>query len=79
MNLDLKCRLNGKTVQDSNTKHMIFSIPEIISFVSKNFTLEAGDIILTGTPGGVGSIKNGDTVEVEIEKIGILSNPVIEE
>ena len=79
MNLDLKCRLNGKTVQDSNTKHMIFSIPEIISFVSKNFTLEAGDIILTGTPGGVGSIKNGGTVEVEIEKIGILSNPVIEE
>ena len=79
MNLDIKCRLNGKTVQDSNTKHMIFGIPEILYFISKNFTLEPGDIILTGTPGGVGILKNGDTVEVEIEKIGILSNPVIEE
>ena len=79
MNLDLKCRLNGKTVQESNTKYMIFNIPEIIRFVSKNFSLEPGDIILTGTPAGVGAVKDGDTVEVEIEKIGILSNPVIEE
>lgn len=79
MNLDLKCRLNGKTVQESNTKYMIFNINEIISFVSKNFTLEPGDIILTGTPAGVGPLQGGDTVEVEIEKIGILSNPVVEE
>ncbi len=79
MNLDLECRLNGKTVQKSNTGQMIFSIPEIISFVSKNFRLEPGDIILTGTPAGVGPMKGGDTVEVEIEKIGILSNPVIDE
>lgn len=79
MNLDLKCRLNGRIVQDSNTKHMIFGIPEIVAFVSKNFTLEPGDIILTGTPAGVGPMKHGDIVEVEIEKIGRLSNPVVEE
>ncbi len=78
-NLRIVCRLNGETVQDSNTKHMIFSIPEIVAFVSRNFTLEAGDIISTGTPSGVGSIKHGDIVEIEIEGIGILKNPVIEE
>lgn len=78
-NLKIQCRLNGKTVQESNTKHMIFSIPQIIAFVSKNFTLMPGDIIVTGTPSGVGRIKHGDVVEVEIERIGILRNPVIEE
>ena len=72
-------RLNGKQVQDSNTKHMIFKIPEILAFVSKNFTLEPGDIVTTGTPSGVGPIKHGDIVEVEIEGIGILRNPVVEE
>jgi 2-keto-4-pentenoate hydratase/2-oxohepta-3-ene-1,7-dioic acid hydratase in catechol pathway len=78
-NLRIICRLNGKIVQDSNTKNMIFSIPEIVAFVSRNFTLEAGDVISTGTPSGIGSIKHGDMVEVEIEGIGILKNPVIEE
>ena len=78
-NLQIECRLNGKVAQQSNTKHMIFKIPEIIAFVSKNFTLEAGDIISTGTPSGVGPIKHGDVVEVEIEKIGILRNTVEEE
>lgn len=78
-NLNIQCRLNGKTVQDSNTRHMIFPIPQIIAFVSRNFTLMPGDIIATGTPSGVGSIKHGDVVEIEIEKIGILRNPVIEE
>ena len=58
---------------------MIFSITEIIAFVSLNFTLMPGDIILTGTPSGVGPIQAGDTVEVEIEKIGVLRNPVVEE
>ncbi len=75
-NLDICCRLNGKTVQESNTRHMIFKIPEIIAFISKNFTMEPGDIIITGTPSGVGPIRDGDTVEVGIEKIGTLSNPV---
>ena len=58
---------------------MIFPIPEIIEYISKNFTLEEGDIILTGTPSGVGPLKDGDIIEVEIEKIGILRNNVIEE
>lgn len=75
-NLDIRCRLNGRVVQDSNTRHMIFPIPEIIAFVSRNFTLEAGDIIITGTPSGVGPLQHGDVVEVEIENIGTLRNPV---
>lgn len=78
-NLNISCRLNGTTVQDSNTRHMIFKIPEIISFISRNFTLMAGDIIATGTPSGVGAIRHGDIVEIEIEKIGVLRNPVVEE
>jgi len=79
MKLDIQCRLNGKTVQKGNTSQMIFSIPEIIEFVSRNFTLNAGDIITTGTPSGVGPLKEGDIVEIEIEHIGILENQVIEE
>ncbi len=77
--LDIQCRLNGKVAQDSNTRNMIFPVAELLAFISKNFTLEAGDIVATGTPSGVSPIKGGDTVEVEIEKIGILSNPVVQE
>lgn len=77
--LNIETRLNGQVVQSSNTRYMIFSIPEIISFVSKQFTLSAGDIIATGTPSGVGPISDGDLVEVDIEKIGVLKNPVSEE
>ncbi len=77
--LAIQCRLNGKTVQESNTSMMIFSVARTIAFVSKNFTLMPGDIIATGTPKGVGRIQHGDVVEVEIEKIGVLRNPVIEE
>jgi len=58
---------------------MIFSIEETLSFISKNFTLMPGDIVITGTPSGVGPLKHGDVVEVEIEKIGILRNTVIGE
>lgn len=72
----IECRLNGKTVQSSNTAHMIFPVCTIISFISRNFTLYPGDIILTGTPSGVGPIHDGDVVEVEIEGIGTLRNPV---
>jgi len=78
-NLDICCRLNGKVVQQGNTAEMIFKIPEIISFVSRNFTLEPGDIIITGTPSGVGPLQDGDVVEVEIENIGILKNTVRQE
>lgn len=75
-NLEIVCRLNGKVVQSSNTRHMIFKIPQILTFISKNFTLEPGDIIITGTPSGVGPLQDGDIVEVEIENIGTLTNPV---
>ena len=78
-NLKIQCRLNGNIVQDANTEDMIFSISDIVAFISRNFTLMPGDIISTGTPSGVGPVKHGDTVEIEIEEIGILSNPVIEE
>jgi len=77
--LNIRCLLNGEVVQESNTKHMIFKIPELIAFVSRNFTMEPGDIIITGTPSGVGPIKHGDQVEVEIENIGKLVNPVQKE
>jgi 2-keto-4-pentenoate hydratase/2-oxohepta-3-ene-1,7-dioic acid hydratase in catechol pathway len=77
--LGIRCRLNGKTVQEGDTGRMIFDIPEIVSFVSRNLSLEAGDIISTGTPSGVGPIKDGDFVEIEIEGIGILGNPVVRE
>jgi 2-keto-4-pentenoate hydratase/2-oxohepta-3-ene-1,7-dioic acid hydratase in catechol pathway len=78
-NLDIECRLNGSVVQKGNTGQMIFSIKRIIAVLSSWFTLEEGDIISTGTPSGVGPLKNGDTVEIEIEKIGILKNTVVEE
>ena len=78
-NLDIRCRLNGKVVQESNTCFMIFPVKEIVAFISKNFTLMAGDLILTGTPAGVGPLKHGDVVEVEIDQIGTLANPVTEE
>jgi 2-keto-4-pentenoate hydratase/2-oxohepta-3-ene-1,7-dioic acid hydratase in catechol pathway len=58
---------------------MIFSVPALIAFISKNMTLEEGDIIASGTPSGVSPIKPGDVVEIEIENIGILKNPVIAE
>lgn len=78
-NLTIRCRLNGAVVQDANTNQMIFKIPEIIAFVSKQFTLMPGDLIATGTPSGVTPIRHGDVVEIEIEGIGILRNPVVEE
>ena len=75
-NLELRCRVNGKEVQYTNTSELHFDIPTIISFTSQFITLEAGDMIYTGTPGKPAQIRPGDTVEVEISGIGILSNPV---
>lgn len=75
-NLAIACRLNGRLVQESNTGHMIFDIPTMVAYISRNFTLEAGDLILTGTPSGVGRLSPGDVVEIEIEGIGVLRNPV---
>jgi len=77
-------RLNGAVLQDGNTDDLIFDVPFLVEFVSRVFTLEPGDLILTGTPPGVGwarepkvSMKAGDVVEVEVEGIGIVSNPVV--
>ena len=78
-NLRIQCHRNGKVVQDSNTRQMIFSIRDIIVFISRHFTVKRGDIIMTGTPQGVGPIQAGDVIEVEIEKIGVLQNPVVAE
>ncbi|MHA1681023.1 MAG: fumarylacetoacetate hydrolase family protein [Promethearchaeota archaeon] len=75
-NLQLVLKVNGETRQDANTREMIFSIPEIISFVSSFMTLEEGDIIATGTPQGISPIVGGDVVEAIIEPIGILKNRV---
>jgi 2-keto-4-pentenoate hydratase/2-oxohepta-3-ene-1,7-dioic acid hydratase in catechol pathway len=77
--LRLRTRVNGETRQDSSTASMTFTVPEIIAFISRVVTLEPGDLIATGTPGGVGSAQGkflgpGDTVEVEIEHIGVLRN-----
>lgn len=77
--LEIRCRLNGNTVQLSNTSRMIFRIPEMIAFISRQITLEPGDMIATGTPAGVGPLSHGDVVEVEIENIGILRNRVRDE
>lgn len=84
--LRLQTRLNGETMQDSSTADMIFSVAELISFLSEGTTLLAGTLVLTGTPEGVGFARDprvwmtdGDTIEVEVESIGVLSNPVIHE
>jgi len=77
-------RLNGAVLQDGNTDDLIFDVPFLVAFVSRVFTLEPGDLILTGTPPGIGwarepkiSMQDGDVVEVEVEGIGAVSNPVI--
>ena len=78
-NLRLVVRVNGKIAQDASTDEMVFKIPEIIEFISDLITLDPGDIIATGTPGGSkGALKAGDKVEVEIAKIGTISNMIVE-
>jgi 2-keto-4-pentenoate hydratase/2-oxohepta-3-ene-1,7-dioic acid hydratase in catechol pathway len=78
-NLDIEARLNGKVVQQSNTSDLLYDVPTIIEWVSKVMTLEPGDVILTGTPGTTATLSPGDTVEIELEGIGVLSNPVAAE
>ncbi len=77
--LRITTRVNGETRQDSRTSYMVFAVPTLIAHISRYITLEAGDIIATGTPAGVGNLTPGDTVEVEIEGIGILVNEVVAE
>ena len=71
--------LNGDMIQSGNTKNMIFDVPFIISYISGIMTLEAGDLILTGTPAGIEAMNPGDKIEIEIEQIGSLINQVISE
>lgn len=75
--LRITTRVNGVIKQDSTTADLIFDVPTLIAFVSQHMTLEEGDVISTGTPSGVGPLSPGDVVEVEIEGIGVLRNPVI--
>ncbi len=82
-NLTIRCILNGDVVQDGTTSRMIFSVAELVSFLSRGMTLFPGDVIFTGTPAGVGYVrepklfmKPGDEVTVEIEGLGALTNPV---
>ncbi len=83
-NLSISLRLNGETMQQSNTRNLIFNVPQLVSFLSQGITLEPGDVIATGTPPGVGDgrkppvyLKEGDDVVVEIQGIGVLENPVV--
>jgi 2-keto-4-pentenoate hydratase/2-oxohepta-3-ene-1,7-dioic acid hydratase in catechol pathway len=81
--LAIRARLNGKTMQDSSTSEMVFGVADLVSILSQAFTLEPGDVIATGTPNGVGVykdppvfLKDGDLIEIEVEGIGVLANPV---
>ena len=85
-NLDIRIEINGEILQDSNTRELIFKIPDLIAFLSSVFTLEPGDIVSTGTPAGVGFarkpprfLRPGDDVVVKIAHIGELRNPVVAE
>ena len=82
--LGIRARLNGETVQDSTTANLIFQIDEVISYLSQTSTLEAGDLILTGTPAGVGVFRTpqlllqpGDEITIEIDGLGSITNPVV--
>jgi 2-keto-4-pentenoate hydratase/2-oxohepta-3-ene-1,7-dioic acid hydratase in catechol pathway len=84
--MHLMTRLNGETLQDATTDLLVFTIPVLINYISTFTELVPGDVIVTGTPGGVGFkrnppvfMKDGDTCEIEIDKIGILSNPIADE
>jgi 2-keto-4-pentenoate hydratase/2-oxohepta-3-ene-1,7-dioic acid hydratase in catechol pathway len=85
LDLPIRLRLNGETMQNSNTRQMVFNVGYLLAYLSQVFTLEPGDLIYTGTPPGVGFarkppvfLKNGDVVEVEIEGLGVLRNPVVQ-
>jgi acylpyruvate hydrolase len=84
--LSIQSRLNGKVMQNANTSDMIFPVAETVALLSECLTLEPGDLLVMGTPAGVGYARNppvwmqpGDTIEIAIEGIGVLSNPVVEE
>ena len=76
-NLKIQALLNGKLVQDSSTSNLIFSVPELVSFISQIMSLFPGDVIATGTPSGIGPLSAGDEIIIRIQGIGELKNPVV--
>jgi 2-keto-4-pentenoate hydratase/2-oxohepta-3-ene-1,7-dioic acid hydratase in catechol pathway len=76
-NLDIHLKVNGEIKQSSNTKHLLFKIPDLMEYITSLFTMEPGDIVATGTPSGISPIIPGDLVEATIEKIGTLTNKVV--
>jgi 2-keto-4-pentenoate hydratase/2-oxohepta-3-ene-1,7-dioic acid hydratase in catechol pathway len=85
--LKIQTRLNGNVMQSDNTANMMFPVPETIVYLTEGWTLEPGDVLITGTPSGVGHarkpnpvwMKAGDVVEVDIEGVGVLRNPIEDE
>jgi acylpyruvate hydrolase len=84
--LKIQCRLNGQVMQSANTTDMIWGVAETIALLTECLTLEPGDVIIMGTPAGVGQartppvwMKHGDTVDIEIDHVGLLSNPIRDE
>jgi 2-keto-4-pentenoate hydratase/2-oxohepta-3-ene-1,7-dioic acid hydratase in catechol pathway len=77
--LRLEARLNGEKRQSSITSDLLFSVPQLVSYLSQAISLQPGDVIITGTPSGVGQIAPGDVMEIELEGVGVLRNPVIAE
>ena len=75
-NLTVVCRVNGEEKQRASSADMVFSIPMVLSYISRIMTLEPGDLVATGTPAGVSKLKDGDVVEVEIVGVSKVSNPV---
>ena len=75
--LRVQTRLNGKPVQDGSTEQFMHKLPQLMEFITSAMTLEPGDVVTTGTPAGIGPMQKGDTVEVEIEGIGVLRNYVV--
>ncbi len=76
-NLKIELKVNGEVKQSSNTKHLLFKVPDLMEYITSLFTMEPGDIIATGTPSGIGPVLPGDLIEASIEKIGTLTNRVI--
>lgn len=74
--LEVSCRVNGQERQRGNARQMVFAIPQLIAYISRVMTLEPGDLIATGTPEGVGPLRAGDVVEVELEGVSMVVNPV---
>jgi 2-keto-4-pentenoate hydratase/2-oxohepta-3-ene-1,7-dioic acid hydratase in catechol pathway len=75
--LDVSCTVNGEPRQNANTAQMIFTPAFLIAYITRVMTLEPGDVIMTGTPSGVGPLQSGDVVTVEVERVGELTNPVV--